>query len=207
MAEDGVTLFVVAAISAVKCRPEAGGYTSYPLPVNNHLGGGAVGGGYEGHSQAPIVQKHIYVHVPPPDPEYQAPKRPVIPPPPPKKHYKIVFIKAPSFPSAQAPVIPAPQSDIEKTLIYVLHKNPTDAAPIIIPTPKPTQPAKPEVYFIRYKTNKELPSHDAVTRDSTEFISTTLAPRQISSTVRSTVRQAGPTTVTILPRSNSHKHN
>ncbi|XP_039292739.1 uncharacterized protein LOC111053135 isoform X2 [Nilaparvata lugens] len=126
--------------------------------IGAHAGGAYLGGAIHpgGGGPAPIVQKHIYVHVPPPDPDFQGPRQPVIPPPPPKKHYKIVFIKAPSYPQVQAPVIPAPQSDIEKTLIYVLHRNPTDAAPIVIPTAKPTQPAKPEVYFIRYKTKKEL---------------------------------------------------
>ncbi|RZF36359.1 hypothetical protein LSTR_LSTR010400 [Laodelphax striatellus] len=69
--------------------------------IGAHTGGaylGAHGGGAGG--AAPIVQKHIYVHVPPPDPDFQGPRQPVIPPPPPKKHYKIVFIKAPSYPQS-----------------------------------------------------------------------------------------------------------
>jgi len=44
-----------------------------------------------------------------------------------------------------------PQNE-EKTLVYVLVKKPEEAPEITIPTPAPTQPAKPEVYFIRYKT-------------------------------------------------------
>nr|AWK28276.1 tweedle family cuticle protein [Nilaparvata lugens] len=197
--------------------------------IGAHAGGAYLGGAIHpgGGGPAPIVQKHIYVHVPPPDPDFQGPRQPVIPPPPPKKHYKIVFIKAPSYPQVQAPVIPAPQSDIEKTLIYVLHRNPTDAAPIVIPTAKPTQPAKPEVYFIRYKTKKELggpggghgggsPHHYA--DDDYTAVSTTLAPRLLANhshrpqrlatpTATPTPSAAGPTVsassaaaVSILPR-------
>ncbi|CAB0006659.1 unnamed protein product [Nesidiocoris tenuis] len=98
----------------------------------------------------PLIQKHIYVHVPPPDPEFHSPPQRVVPAPPAKKHYKIVFIKAPTYSPPAAPVIPELQQHQEKTLIYVLHKNPVDAPPIVIPTAKPTQPSKPEVYFIRY---------------------------------------------------------
>lgn len=54
-----------------------------------------------------------------------------------------------------APIIPPPQQTEEKTLVYVLVKKPDDQPDIVIPTPAPTQPSKPEVYFIRYKTQKE----------------------------------------------------
>lgn len=103
--------------------------------------------------QPPVIHKHVYVHVPPPEPTYYAPKKPIAPPPPPQKHYKIVFIKAPTPPPPQVPDIPniAPPPEL-KTLIYVLVKKPDEAPEITIPTPAPTQPSKPEVYFIRYKT-------------------------------------------------------
>lgn len=76
-------------------------------------------------------------------------------PPPVQKHYKIVFIKAPSPPKQQAPVLPPIQQSEEKTLVYVLVKKPDEQPDIVIPTPAPTQPSKPEVYFIRYKTKKQ----------------------------------------------------
>lgn len=75
--------------------------------------------------------------------------------PPPQKHYKIVFIKAPSPPAPTAPIIPQFPQNEEKTLVYVLVKKPEEQPEIVIPTPAPTQPSKPEVYFIRYKTQKE----------------------------------------------------
>ena len=72
--------------------------------------------------------------------------------PPPQKHYKIVFIKAPTPPAPTAPVIPVIPQNEEKTLVYVLVKKPEEQPEIVIPTQPPTQPSKPEVYFIKYKT-------------------------------------------------------
>lgn len=115
---------------------------------------GYSGGGYSGGSQAAIVQKHIYVHVPPPEQEEIRSQRP-IPVAPAQKHYKIIFIKAPSPPSYQAPIIPVQPQNEEKTLVYVLVKKPEEQQELIIPTAAPTQPSKPEVYFIKYKTQKE----------------------------------------------------
>ncbi|XP_054286668.1 uncharacterized protein LOC129002693 [Macrosteles quadrilineatus] len=163
-----------------------GGYDgNFGGNFGGHTGGGG-GGGYE---QSPVIQKHIYVHIPPPEREQSAPQK-VIPPPPPKKHYKIVFIKAPSVPAQQAPVIPAPQQDQEKTLIYVLHKHPADSPAIVIPTPAPTTPSKPEVYFIRYKTQKELSPSSTVG----PHYSSTFGP------VSSTHGHLGSTAVSIVPR-------
>lgn len=62
---------------------------------------------------------------------------------------------APSPPSYQAPVIPVQPQNEEKTLVYVLVKKPEEQQEIVIPTSAPTQPSKPEVYFIKYKTQKE----------------------------------------------------
>ncbi|XP_036675663.3 translation initiation factor IF-2 [Drosophila suzukii] len=113
--------------------------------------------GYNNGPQETKVHKHIYVHVPPKDFEeedaiqtrvhhQQGPKQ---------KHYKIVFIKAPSAPAIRQPVVPPPPQNEEKTLIYVLHKKPEQEQDIVIPTAPPTKPSKPEVYFIKYKTKKE----------------------------------------------------
>jgi len=132
-------------------------------PVSSYFppsGGGGPSGSYGPPAdrygppqQNPVIHKHVYVHVPPPEaPEYKAPKHVPLPQPP-QKHYKIVFIKAPTPPTPTAPQLPPlPQPDEEKTLIYVLVKKPEEAPDVVLPTQAPTQPSKPEVYFIRYKT-------------------------------------------------------
>lgn len=148
---------LLASLGVVLGRPDAG-FTldSYAAPISTGSGGGYSSGPapqYGVPAQQPVVHKHVYVHVPPPEPTYYAPRRPIAPPPPPQKHYKIVFIKAPTPPPPTVPDIPAIAPPAEqKTLIYVLVKKPEEAPEITIPTPAPTQPSKPEVYFIRYKT-------------------------------------------------------
>lgn len=103
------------------------------------------------------------MHVPPPDVEEQqivnqAPQAVSH-----QKHYKIIFIKAPSPPSIQEQLIKQqlaqPQHE-EKTLVYVLVKKPeglqelrqAQAAQAI--QAAQTVPSKPEVYFIKYKAEK-----------------------------------------------------
>jgi Domain of unknown function (DUF243) len=73
----------------------------------------------------------------------------------PRKHYKIIFIKAPSHPSISQQAAAVQAQNSEKTLIYVLVKKPEEInydAPI---EQSPLAPSKPEVYFIKYKTQKE----------------------------------------------------
>jgi hypothetical protein len=79
----------------------------------------------------------------------------------PRKHYKIIFIKAPSAPSVSQQVAAAQAQNSEKTLIYVLVKKP-DEINFEAPEPSsPLAPSKPEVYFIKYKTQKEQASNSA----------------------------------------------
>ncbi|CAH0547679.1 unnamed protein product [Brassicogethes aeneus] len=103
----------------------------------------------------PIIHKHVYVHVAPEDPEEPFRNAP-IPVAPKQIHHKILFIKAPSE-APKAPRIVGQQAgqQEEKTLVYVLVKKPEELGDIQIPQPAPIQPSKPEVYFIKYKTNKE----------------------------------------------------
>ncbi|XP_076183762.1 uncharacterized protein LOC143155200 [Ptiloglossa arizonensis] len=160
------TLLLVASTTVYsKPAPEPPVNSYFPpsssggLPSASGSYGPPVPDRYGPPQQQPIVHKHVYVHVPPPEaPEYKPPK--YIPPPAlPQKHYKIVFIKAPTPPTPTAPALPPlPPQDEEKTLIYVLVKKPEDAPEVILPTQAPTQPSKPEVYFIRYKTQKEAQS-------------------------------------------------
>lgn len=90
----------------------------------------------------------------PAEPEYQAPPRRVQPQPA-QKHYRIIFIKAPSPPAPVLPPIAEPPRQEEKTIVYVLVKKPDDMPEIVLPTPAATVATKPEVYFIRYKTQEE----------------------------------------------------
>ncbi|XP_055608649.1 uncharacterized protein LOC129755955 [Uranotaenia lowii] len=157
-----VVLSVLAVAVSARPEPPAPGY-AYSAPSFSSagdIGGGpyassqSQGGGYNYQPATQVVQKHIYVHVPPPENEESYPPT-VIQSGTPQKHYKIIFIKAPTPPKPKTPILPPPVQNEEKTLVYVLHKKPEEPDQIILPTPPPTKPSKPEVYFIKYKTQKE----------------------------------------------------
>ncbi|SPP80535.1 extensin [Drosophila guanche] len=139
--------------------PSAEPLNSYDDSYNmaHRLSGVQHASGYNNAPQETKIHKHIYVHVPPKDFEEEDAVQPRVTHQvgPKQKHYKIVFIKAPSAPALRAPIVPPPPQNEEKTLIYVLHKKPEQEQDIVIPTPAPTKPSKPEVYFIKYKTKKE----------------------------------------------------
>lgn len=102
-----------------------------------------------------LIQKHIYVHVPPPDEDDIQPQRPNQVLGNRQKHYKIIFIKAPSPPSYQQQQIALQNQNEEKTIVYVLVKRPDDIGDVSVATPSPTPPSKPEVYFIKYKAQQQ----------------------------------------------------
>ncbi|KAI8130871.1 hypothetical protein FF38_04968 [Lucilia cuprina] len=108
------------------------------------------------YSNPNTVTKDIYVHVAPEDGENQQYQQPALPPPPPRKHYRIVFIKAPSQNINKAALRIQQAPTEEKTIIYVLTKKPDPLdLQAAIQDVQPKQPSKPEVYFIKYKTQEE----------------------------------------------------
>ncbi|XP_063614695.1 uncharacterized protein LOC134787822 [Penaeus indicus] len=87
--------------------------------------------------------KTIYVNVPHPEP--QKPLPPVAAGPP-RKHYKIVFIRAPAPQPPPQPILP-PRTE-QKTLIYVLHQRPEVQEQQVIQVPSVKH--NPEVFFVQY---------------------------------------------------------
>ncbi|KAE8747300.1 Cuticle Protein Tweedle 2 [Frankliniella occidentalis] len=168
-------VFLVLALAALaQARPKAeapGGYNyrAPPPPQSSYTSASASSYAPTGPSsysslgpaygvpatrQEPTVHKHIYVHLAPQEHEVQAPRaRPTFAPP--QKHYKIVFIKAPTPPTPTQQTVELPPQDEEKTLIYVLVKKPEEQPEVKVNVPPPTPPSKPEVYFIKYKAQKE----------------------------------------------------
>lgn len=102
------------------------------------------------------IHKHVYVHVPPPEFEDTDDQFVFKQPGSPSKHYKIVFIKAPSL-APKASVIQQQLQSLneEKTLIYVLVKKPEyNANDLVTPQIRPKQ-NKPEVFYVKYNTQKD----------------------------------------------------
>jgi Domain of unknown function (DUF243) len=86
-------------------------------------------------------------------------------PPKAQKHYKIIFIKAPSFDNyfAEHQAAHKATTSQEKTLVYVLNQDPTGELPNPVPSETPTAPTKPEVFFIKYRpTESAVPESVAI---------------------------------------------
>ncbi|XP_017849979.1 keratin, type I cytoskeletal 9 [Drosophila busckii] len=73
----------------------------------------------------------------------------------PQRNYRVVFIKAPSSSSANVKLSAEYAPKEEKTVIYVLSKKDSTLEVNDIATPAPTLPSKPEIFFIKYKTDAE----------------------------------------------------
>lgn len=108
---------------------------------------------YPQQKQTPIVTKHFYVHAAPEDPEENAGPR-FVQIGQPRKNYKVIFIKAPTYGSSSQ-IIPILPPNEEKTIVYVLSKKPTFNQNIQLPEQPVTEPSKPDVFFIKYKTAEE----------------------------------------------------
>ncbi|XP_059223390.1 pupal cuticle protein 36-like isoform X3 [Stomoxys calcitrans] len=126
------------------------------------FGSGSIGGGFGGHSaggssqgfEAPLVHKQFITVAAPEDNEnLEQVKRLVIGRP--QKNYRVVFIKSPSGSNANVKLQAEYAPKEEKTVIYVLSKNDNNLEVGDIATPAPTVPSKPEVFFIKYKTEEE----------------------------------------------------
>lgn len=98
-----------------------------------------------------VPTKTIYVNVPAPDPH--PPLKPIAAGPP-RKHYKIVFIRAPAPPPRTQHILP-PRTE-QKTLIYVLHQRPEEQQQRVVEVPH--IPHDPQVYFVEF--DKEPTAHD-----------------------------------------------
>lgn len=101
------------------------------------------------------VFKHVYAFAAPEEPATRATVR-VQAPISKRKHYKLVFIKAPSQQTIVDSDITLPAQEEEKTLIYVLSKNQKQQQPEIrIKQAAASKHAKPEVFFLKYKNEAE----------------------------------------------------
>lgn len=101
-----------------------------------------------------IITKDVYVHVPPPEDaeEFEGGigggtvKR---------KHYKIIFIKAPSVSIEQQLALQSAAGGEEKTIVYVLVKKPELSADLEVARNQLKNKNKPEVYFVKYNGVQE----------------------------------------------------
>ncbi|KAK4877520.1 hypothetical protein RN001_010026 [Aquatica leii] len=117
--------------------------------------GGSFHGGFDSGHGAGVVhdQKHVYFYAAPEEHSSSRLRIHVVPNA--QRNTKIIFVKAPTYGSV-TPEVVAPQSLSEdKTLVYVLVKRPEHGGQITIPAGVGVKASKPEVYFIKYKTQQD----------------------------------------------------
>ncbi|XP_034671347.1 uncharacterized protein LOC117903433 [Drosophila subobscura] len=172
-----VGCLALLAVAVAQARPQYGYEQPGPGPTDIFVGGSGNGGGIGGGgggglvaiqphrggdkylppastTQAPIINKKFYLVSAPEDHSNDGKVKHLVLGRP-QKNYRVVFIKAPAGDNANVKYSAefAPQE--EKTVIYVLSKKDNDLDATDIATPAPTQPSKPEVFFIKYKTDDE----------------------------------------------------
>nr|CAH7760419.1 unnamed protein product [Callosobruchus chinensis] len=106
------------------------------------------------------ISKQVYFFDAPEE-EVVQPKIKVISPPP-QKTVKLIFVKAPTQPSASTVKLVAPPSTEEKTVVYVLSKNPDEQQIEIEAGTNQKASSKPEVYFVKY--NNQAEAQEAVNK-------------------------------------------
>lgn len=104
--------------------------------------------------QAPIISKHFYLHSAPEDHDSASKNKHFVLGRS-QKNYRVIFIKAPSDGNAKTRLSAEYAPQEEKTVIYVLSQKEHELDVNDIATPAPTQPSKPEVFFVKYKTPEE----------------------------------------------------
>ncbi|XP_037724869.1 uncharacterized protein LOC119556621 [Drosophila subpulchrella] len=123
---------------------EAQGSRSYLPPLANT-------------AMEPIITKQFYSISPVEDPEDFEPKTKHLVIGQPRRNYRVIFIRAPAGNSDQVKYTAELAPQEERTVIYVLTRKQTEleATDIVAPLAKPLAEQKPDVFFIKYKSNDE----------------------------------------------------
>lgn len=108
----------------------------------------------EHHHQEPMILKRFTIHSAPEEEEIEVQHHDIAVGTP-RQNYNVVFVKSPSSPQQKTKVRIIPAINEDKTAIYVLSKK-TDAPLLETHVEEPaTTTSKPEVHFIKYRTNAE----------------------------------------------------
>lgn len=171
-----IVLIALSLVAVATAAPQFSGYGYQPQAVTYQpqqsapnavyqpqasapIGSGAYQGGDKylppaSTTPAPVVRKQFYLISAPDDSDSQ-PKQKHLVLGRPQKNYRVVFIKAPGSDNANVKYSAEYAPQEEKTVIYVLSKKDSELDANDIATPAPTEPSKPEVFFIKYKTPEE----------------------------------------------------
>ncbi|XP_020804995.1 uncharacterized protein LOC110181553 [Drosophila serrata] len=105
----------------------------------------------------PIITKQFFSISPAEDPEDLEPRNKHLVIGQPRRNYRVIFIRAPTANSERLRYTAELAPQEERTVIYVLTKkqHELEATDIVTPREKPQAEQKPDIFFIKYKTNEE----------------------------------------------------
>uniref|UniRef100_A0A1A9X408 DUF243 domain-containing protein n=1 Tax=Glossina brevipalpis TaxID=37001 RepID=A0A1A9X408_9MUSC len=147
-------------------RDASGGFAKYPMPLDvstyfshqPNVVAKASQTRYRSHvhePKKPIITKTFFLHTAPEETAEDIDQETIQLAQQPRKHYNVIFVKAPSQTTKATALNLAKALKEEKTVVYVLSKKTTaaDLQEAIADTPQPIN--KPEVFFIKYRTPEE----------------------------------------------------
>ncbi|XP_034140028.1 uncharacterized protein LOC117591042 [Drosophila guanche] len=105
----------------------------------------------------PIITKQFYSISPAEEPEELQPRTKHLVIGQPRRNYRIIFIRAPSASSEQLKYTAELAPQEERTVIYVLTRKSQElqAEDIVAPQQPAAAEQKPDIFFIKYRTNEE----------------------------------------------------
>ncbi|XP_016950620.1 uncharacterized protein LOC108024933 [Drosophila biarmipes] len=143
---EGGSFFQAAQASPVQAQPI---YQQQAVQAHHHQH--QVQQVQQGQQQQAIVSKRFFIHSAPEEAEDYKERHITVGVP--KRNYNVVFIKSPQRNNKKTIKI-SPAANEEKTVIYVLSKKgESDLNAEVVEQASST--SKPEVFFIKYKTNEE----------------------------------------------------
>ncbi|XP_065354442.1 uncharacterized protein LOC135948920 [Calliphora vicina] len=151
--------FIILCFAALAVAAPQG-YNYPSQPSNQYLAPGAgAGSGFDGHGvqgyqQQPLVSKRFFIHSAPEEEEVEIQQKDIVIGQP-RKNFNVVFIKSPAGAAQKTKIRVIPAVNEEKTVIYVLAKKAGENEVTAHIEEPHTTTAKPEVFFIKYKTNEE----------------------------------------------------
>lgn len=104
--------------------------------------------------QQPVITKRFFIHSAPEEEEVEIQQKDIFIGTP-RKSYNVVFIKSPIAPRQKTKVRVIPAASEDKTVIYVLSKKSQPGHLETYIEEPVTTTVKPEVFFIKYRTNEE----------------------------------------------------
>lgn len=130
------------------------GHCQAHLPVRSYL---PAGGGESATTSAPLITKQFYSIMAAEDPEELQPRTKHLLIGRATRNYRVIFIRAPNTQNEALKYTAELAPQEERTVIYVLSRKQPELEAHDIEPPKPQQQSltKPDVFFIRYKTNEE----------------------------------------------------